>query len=166
VSYDANPFSVTDEDRHAIWEAVVRRDIDAFLAQDWSLCADDFHAEHFMGIDAGGSDDPDGWRLTYPTLEAYRDDWLRQAAVFAGHRYRDDPREVLFRATRLDEIEIRGESAILHKKFDGAIGREDGTMDPIVWQTIYRMCRIDGRWKLTGFIGYLPNPMPKNTDSK
>jgi len=159
VSYDINPFSPDDTDRHAIWEAVVRRDIDAFLAQDWGMCAEDFHAEHFMGIDAGAEGDPDRWQLSYPTLEAYRDDWLRQAAAFARHHYRDDPREALFRATQLEAIEIRGESAILHKKFNGAITREDGTVDPIVWQTIYRMRKIDGRWKLTGFIGYLPNPI-------
>ncbi len=160
MRYDANPFPPEDADRHAIWEAAVRRDIDAFLAQDWAMCAEDFHAEHFMGIDARGETDPDRWALSYPTLEAYRDDWLRQAAEFASHRYRDDPREALFRATQLEAIEIRGESAILHKKFNGAITREDGTITPIVWQTIYRMRRIDRRWKLTGFVGYLPNPMP------
>jgi len=122
------------------------------------MCAEDFHAEHFMGIDARSEGDPDRWQLSYPTLEAYRDDWLRQAEVFAQHRYRDDPREALFRATKLEAIEIRGESAILHKKFDGSITREDGVIEPIIWQTIYRMRKIDGRWKLTGFVGYLPNP--------
>jgi hypothetical protein len=108
VRYDANPFPPEDADRHAIWEAAVRRDIDAFLAQDWAMCTEDFHAEHFMGIDARGETDPDRWELSYPTLEAYRDDWLRQAAEFASHRYRDDPREALFRATQLEAIEIRG----------------------------------------------------------
>ena len=160
MTYDTNPFDADDADRHAIWEAVVRRDIDAFLAQNWSMCADDFHAEHFMGVDARGYADPDKWRLTYPTLEVYRDDWLRQAAEFAKHHYRDDPREALFRATQLTEIEIQKGGAILHKKFNGFITREDGTIDPIVWQTIYRMRKIGMRWKLTGFIGYLPNPMP------
>ena len=44
-----NPFPVVESDRHAIWEMVVRRDIEAFLAADWAMVANDFMEENFMG---------------------------------------------------------------------------------------------------------------------
>jgi len=159
MQYDSNPFPPEDRDRYQIWEKVVRVDIDAFLAQDWSMCADDFVEEHFIGIDAGKSPNPDSWSLTYESLEAYKIDWLRQAADFAKERYLEDKREALFHATTLRDIDIRGESALLHKKFDGSITRIDGTVEPILWQTIYKMKKIAGVWKITGFVGYMPNPM-------
>ena len=37
-----NPFPASDAARHAIWEMLVPRDIDAFLAADWSMVAGDF----------------------------------------------------------------------------------------------------------------------------
>jgi hypothetical protein len=35
-----NPFT-GDKDREQIWEMLVRRDIEAFVSQDWSMVADD-----------------------------------------------------------------------------------------------------------------------------
>ena len=32
---DVNPFPPADEARHQIWEMLVRRDIEAFVAGDW-----------------------------------------------------------------------------------------------------------------------------------
>ena len=37
-----NPFPAADTARHSIWEMLVTRDIDAFLAADWSMVAGDF----------------------------------------------------------------------------------------------------------------------------
>ena len=159
MHYDTNPFSPEDKDRHEIWEKVVRVDIDAFLAEDWSLCQKDFIETYFIGIDAKYHDNPDHWKLSYPTLDAYRDDWLRQAKAFASASYAEDAREVLFRATTLADIEIIGDTALLHKKFDGSIQKIDGEVVPIVWQTLYKMKRIEGKWKISGFVGYMPYPM-------
>src|SRR3546814_20646316 len=78
------PFSEADGDRRAIWEMLVRRDIDAFLQQDWAMVAGDFVESGFFGIDACGSNDPDQWKPRFETLAEYREDWLRQAVDSAG----------------------------------------------------------------------------------
>ncbi len=155
----ANPFPVSDPDRHAIWEMLVARDIAAFLAADWSRVANDFIADAFIGIDGRGSANPDDWRLSFSDLGAYRDAWLRQAHDFAQQRYRDDPRTAIFSATSLETIEISGTRALVHKKFDGGITLDDGRFDPMNWQTVYFCRHQDGHWKISGFTGYLPNPM-------
>jgi len=67
--------------------------------------------------------------------------------------------EGIHRATRLTEIEINGDIAIAHKKFDGTIALSDGGQDVLNWQTLYFCRKVDGVWKLTGFAGYLPYPM-------
>ena len=159
MSYDINPFSKMDEDRYTIWEKVVHTDIDAFIAQDWSMCENDFIEENFIGIDAKKSANPDSWQLSYDSLKAYKDDWLQQAKYFANTKYKDDKRKALFDATTLRDIDIKGESALIHKKFDGNIIKEDGSIETILWQTIYKMKKISNDWKITGFIGYMPNPM-------
>ena len=56
---DINPFPTTDESRHAIWDMLVRRDIDAYVARDWDAHFEDFAPELFFGIDAAFSGDPD-----------------------------------------------------------------------------------------------------------
>lgn len=154
-----NPFPPEDTARRAIWEMLVPRDIDAFLAADWTSVEGDFIAEGFLGLDAGKATDPDGWRLAFPTLAAYRDEWLRQAGDFRGVSFSEDPRAAIFNATRLEEIEFNGETALVRKKFDGSIAKSDGSKDVLKWQTLY-YCRLhEGRWKICGFAGYLPNPM-------
>lgn len=156
-----NPFPATDTARHAIWQMLVPRDIDAFLAADWGLVADDFIAANFTGLNGRHLASPDEWRLSFPTLEAYRDEWLRQAAEAKAARegglYAEEARAAIFRATRLEEIEITGEAALVRKRFDGGIARADGGFDRMNWQTLY-ICRRDGgRWKIAGFVGYLPH---------
>lgn len=156
-----NPFPATDEARHAIWEMLVSRDIDAFLAADWSMVAHDFVEDGFIGISGNREEDPDKWTLAFPNLPAYRDEWLKQAKDFAAQAYGEDPRTAIFTTTTLEEIEISGETALVRKKFDGGIKKVDGTLDVMRWQTLY-YCRLhEGRWKISGFTGYLPNPMGK-----
>lgn len=155
----ANPFPGSDTARHAIWTMLVERDIDAFLATDWNMVAEDFIQDGFIGIDACGKENPDLWRLNFPALAAYRDEWLRQARAFAARSYGEDPRAALFATTTLEDIEIEGETALARKKFDGSIQLADGTRDILKWQTLY-YCRLhQGRWKIAGFTGYLPHPM-------
>ncbi|MEZ4897170.1 MAG: RidA family protein [Saprospiraceae bacterium] len=150
-----NPFPL-DPDRHAIWEMLVERDIRAFVTADWDRVAGDFIPEGFIGVDARKHPNPDFWELTYPTLDDYREEWLRQAQEFAGTTWQEDPEEAIYRATRLRDIEIHGEVAIAHKKFDGSILAASGAHTLLRWQTLYRCRKVEGDWKIAGFTGYLP----------
>lgn len=154
----SNPFPLSDADRHAIWAMLVERDIAAFLTADWGMVADDFIEEGFLGIDAKHSSNPDDWRLTFPTLVAYRNEWLRQAKEFQNQKFSEDPRTAIFNATHLRTIEIVGDMALVHKKFDGGINRADGKYDIMNWQTLYHCRRQNGQWKIIGFNGYMPYP--------
>lgn len=154
-----NPFPPEDSARHQIWEMLVPRDIDAFLAADWSMVSSDFVEDGFMGIDGRKETNPDRWHLAFPTLAAYRDEWLRQAQDFSKLAFAEDPRAAIFATTTLEVIDIEGDKALVRKKFDGGITRADGVRDIMAWQTLY-YCRLhEGRWKISGFTGYLPNPM-------
>lgn len=159
MSFYHNPFPSADADRHAIWEMLVARDTRAFVAQDWEQVAGDFIEEGFMGISARFRSNPDSWQLAYPELSAYRDDWLKQGQDFAGVKWDEDPERAMYEATTLRDIEIVGDSALLHKKFDGSIRRQDGGVDTLNWQTLYRCRKVDGTWKIAGFVGYLPHPL-------
>ncbi|OLP42350.1 hypothetical protein [Rhizobium oryziradicis] len=156
-----NPFPASDAARSSIWDMLVLRDIDAFLAADWSMVEDDFIAEGFIGVNGQKDSNPDNWRLSFPDLPSYRDEWLRQAKDFAQQTFAEDPRTAIFTTTTLESIEIEGNTALVRKKFDGGIKKADGTLDVMQWQTLY-YCRLhEGRWKISGFTGYLPNPMGK-----
>ncbi|ASV83260.1 hypothetical protein CES85_4039 [Ochrobactrum quorumnocens] len=151
-----NPFA-GDRDREQIWEMLVRRDIEAFVGQNWALVADDFDESRFVGIHAHGEANPDKWDAAFPTLTAYRDEWLRQAADSAATEYAESLADGVFRATRLSVIEINGDIAVARKKFDGTIAKIDGTHDRLDWQTLYFCRRHEERWRITGFIGYMVN---------
>lgn len=151
-----NPFN-GDHDREQIWEMLVTRDIEAFVSQNWNLVADDFDEMRFLGIHAHGEADPDKWDAAFPTLAAYRDEWLRQAAQSAATDYAESLAEGIFRATRLSMIDVTGDVAVARKKFDGVIAKLDGSHDVLNWQTLY-FCRHDKeRWRITGFVGYMVN---------
>lgn len=156
-----NPFPADDADRSAIWKMLVPRDIDAFVAADWSMVADDFIETNFTGMSAHFQPDPQGFTLAFPTLAAYRTEWLRQAQDFGAARangaFAGDPRDGIFAATRLEEIEIDGNAALVRKKFDGRLAKADSTYDRMNWQTLYICRKESGRWKIAGFIGYLPH---------
>ncbi len=109
-----NPFA-GDKDREQIWEMFVRRDIEAFIAQDWSMVADDFDEARFLGIHAHNNPDPDKWDAGFPTLASYRDEWLRQAAESAAIEYAEPLAEGIFRATDLSVIDITGDVALARK---------------------------------------------------
>jgi len=144
---------------------LVERDIAAFVAADWSLVAGDFVEAQFLGIDGRGADNPDNWRIGFPTLADYREEWLRQARESRNQTYAEDRAVAIHRATRLTEIEISGDVAIAHKKFDGDISRADGTKDVLNWQSLYFCRRVSGVWKLVGFAGYLPYPMGRSAET-
>lgn len=154
-----NPFNSNDPDRYQIWEMLVKRDIEAFLENDWEKVAGDFVEEGFTGIDARFSSNPDSWKLVFPDLKSYKQFWLEQSTFFAETDWEDDPKIKQNEATTLRDIDISGDSALVHKKFDGSIRKKNGDTDVLNWQTLYRCRKINGQWKIAGFTGFLPNPM-------
>ncbi|HZJ09800.1 MAG TPA: RidA family protein [Trueperaceae bacterium] len=161
----ANPFPAGDPDRRYLWDMLVERDIEAFVASEWSLVERDFVAAGFQAIDARLGDRPDSWRLKYPTLDAYRDDWLSQSRATMSRADAEAVRSGLHATTTLRDIEIAGESALAHKKFDGKIRLRDGTTEVLRWQTLYYCRKVGDEWKITGFVGYLPNPMGSDAET-
>jgi len=161
MQYDKNPFPEGDADRHALWEMLVRRDIDAFLSRDWSMVEDDFIAESFFGMHAHFLNDADAGRLQFPRLEIYRDEWLRQAEETAKTEFAEPLRDALFRITNMRDIDVDGDRAVLHKKFNGQIAKPDGSSETLNWQTLYFCRKVDGVWKIAGFVGYMPHPLGK-----
>ncbi len=159
MDYKDNPFPAQDTARHAIWEMLVTRDIEAFITQDWNLVADDFSEDQFFGLNARYLNNPDSWRLDYPTLQSYRDEWLRQSRECALAEYDEPLGEALFRVTHLRDIDINLHRAVVHKKFNGVVARADGTSDTFNWQTLYFCTAVDNDWKISGFVGYLPYSM-------
>lgn len=158
-----NPFPESDHDRHAIWEVLVHRDIDAFLEKSWDMTAGDFIAEGFYGIDGKKTDNPDQWVLTFPDLETYKQEWLRQADETEKSADPETIRDALFAASRLKQIDINGETAVAHKEIKGAILNRDGTKDLLDWQTLYVLRKVGGHWKIASFTGYLPSVMGKTS---
>ena len=158
MSLFSDPFP-QDTERSEIWRMLVERDIEAFVAADWSLIQEDFIVEGFHGVDARGSDLPDSWRLSFPDLASYRRAWLEQAREMASRTTEVALRRGLVEATTLRDIEVNGDSALAHKKFDGWVETRDGSRERLAWQTLYRCRRTAGRWRIAGFVGYLPNPM-------
>ncbi|RUY84089.1 hypothetical protein [Mesorhizobium sp. M7A.F.Ca.CA.001.10.2.1] len=159
MTYDKNPFPSGDADRHALWEMLVRRDIDAFIGQDWAMVEDDFVASSFFGMHAHFLHNADAWRLQFPRLEIYRDEWLRQARETAATKFAEPLREALFRVTNMRAIDVDGDRAVLHKKFDGSVAKADGSVDRLKWQTLYFCSKVGGSWKISGFVGYMPHPL-------
>jgi enamine deaminase RidA (YjgF/YER057c/UK114 family) len=151
----SNPFP-HDPDRHEIWDMLVRRDVEAFVAGDWAMTTPDFDEDSFFAVNGRASANPDTWRLTYSTLNDYRDDWLEQSRATRAAFV--DIEASMFEATTLRDIDINGDRAIAHKKFDGHLRRPDGSREPLNWQSLYHCRRVDGRWRIVGFTGYLPNP--------
>jgi enamine deaminase RidA (YjgF/YER057c/UK114 family) len=162
---EQNPFPLGDPDRREIWEMLVARDIDAFLACDWAMVEEDFAVDQFVGY--SGPANPDHWRISYPTLAAYRDQWLGHAANFRDVALQSIAvGDFLHQTTVLRDIEIVGDKAMAHKKFDGRAATTTGEPLILNWQTLYWLRRYSSGWKITGFLGYLPNPMPLSATEK
>ena len=160
MSLESNPFP-HDPDRSEIWEILIRRDLDAFLDADWAQTDPDFYHEEFWAIDAQGTANSDHWRLSFPDLKAYRDYWLSAAKDYQKEELVGvSKREFTFQTDILRDIEIQGNRAVARKKFHGSAQKKDGQELRVNWQTLYFLKKIEGHWKISGFLGYLPNPMP------
>ncbi|MFK5974510.1 MAG: RidA family protein [Flavobacteriaceae bacterium] len=150
-----NPF-LQDDDKEYLWEMLVNRDTKAFVAQDWNMVAADFVSDGFLGIDAGKQFNVDKWELKYPDLKSYKEEWLQQAKEFSQIELVENKEDAFHRVTVLQDIEIKGDYALLHKKFFGPMKKKDGTEIHTDWQTLYSCRKVKGVWKITGFTGYIP----------
>ena len=97
--------------------------------------------------------------VTYADLDRYRERWLSASTDLVAQIERDDLRRALFALTSLHDIELMNDFAMARKKFDGSVPLRTGETVIMRWQTLYFCRRIDGRWRIAGFLGYLPNPM-------
>ena len=154
-----NPFTISDPDRREIWEILMLRDFEAFVAADWSMVEGDFWREGFCGIDARRSFNPDRWQIAFPNLDAYRDEWLRQASEFSSVQLlATTALEFLFDSCRLQDIEIAQGRAVARKKFSGKTTTVNGEEIVLRFQTLYQLVRRGDQWAISGFVGFLPYP--------
>jgi hypothetical protein len=153
-----NPFDESREpERAALWEMLVGRDNEAFAAEDWGPVAEDFWEERFEGVSANGSADPAAWSLAYPTLDDYRRDWLRMAAEFLRTPLADgDHLGLLYAMTTLDRFEVSGGRMLVWKRFRAEAALAGGGGLSINMQSVFRLHRDGDRWRIVGFVGYLP----------
>lgn len=153
-----NPFDEElDPERASLWEMLVARDNEAFAAGDWAPVADDFWGDRFEGVSAHGSSDPAAWTLAYPTLDDYRRDWLRMSVDFLRTPLADgDHLGLLYAMTTLDRFEFRGDRLLVWKRFRAEAPLEGGGGLSIRMQSVFRLHRDGGRWRIVGFVGYLP----------
>jgi hypothetical protein len=156
-----NPFDrVTDPVRYDLWERLVRVDSEAFVEGDWSRIENDFDAGNFEGVRCF-TNSPDDWRIVFPRLEDYKNRWLEMSAEFRKKQFVGLTHlEAIFRRTRMNEIEIAGDRCLCHKKFSGTLDLADGTQLTGNRQTIYRLHKRAGVWRIVGFLGYLPLDEP------
>lgn len=153
-----NPFSATSEpNEHYIWQRLIITDSEAFAAGDWQMIADDFEPARFEGWRAMNSYYPVDWQIVFPTLDSYRECWLKSSAEFRARKFVNcSTLEALYQRCSIGRIVINGDRAMAIKKFKGRLKCEDGSGVAGDRQTVYRLHRIDGRWKIVGFLGYLP----------
>lgn len=140
-------------DEPAIRTMLYERDIDAFLDRDWGQVQDCFDPAVFCGY---RGDDPLGWTVGYPTLDSYRDDWLRQAQTFAGED-REPLRSALVNLCRIADVQIAGGRAVVRKEFDGQV-QTGAQTHTFAWVTYYFLRQEGSDWLITGFVGGLPLP--------
>jgi hypothetical protein len=98
------------------------------------------------------------WTLEYPTVEAYRDDWLKMAAKFRSlPLVTISHRELLYAMQSFAKIEIAEDRAVVWKQFYADEPLTGGERYRLAGQSVYRLHRNDGHWRIVGFVGYLPS---------
>ena len=153
-----NPFDrQTDADRHEIWQRLVAADCEAFARGDWSLIEGDFDAESFEGVRCFHSLNVDDWKIVFPDLASYRDSWLAASEQFREKKFATlSHLEALLVRTHLNEIDVHGNRALGHKKFFGEVEFANGSTLADRRETLYRLHKRRGEWKIVGFFGQLP----------
>ncbi|MDG2088412.1 MAG: hypothetical protein P8J68_06705 [Arenicellaceae bacterium] len=140
------------------WDICVYRDIEAFISQDWSITAPDFDESRFLGIHAHNSNNPADWTPQFTTLESYQKSFSKQAREFAKLTFapRYDAHSALYKSLKLESANIQGDIALLTKVFDGDLILATGEVEAMAWRSLFQFRNSNGRWLITGFVGYLP----------
>ena len=154
-----NPFPKSDADKREIWDMLVRRDIEAFAANDWGLHKSDFLTDGFFAMNARHSFNPDNWKSGFADFGYYGEKWADFAQLSFGRMEPNAIKAAHLAATTLDQIDLTGDFAAAHKKFDGIVAYPDESQDVLNWQTLFFCRKKGGRWWISGFIGFMPNPM-------
>jgi hypothetical protein len=150
-----NPPETYTTDEKNIWDVLMYNDFYAFYKGDWSLIEDDFIEESFYGIQANKSSNKLDWNLQYDCLDAYKKDWIKQSEGFRKLDFINDPLKILFETTKLSKIEIKGNSALINKEFNGEFSVRNA--EPIIldWMSIFFMKKKENRWRIGSFVGYM-----------
>lgn len=147
----------TDPDRHGTWQRLVAVDSEAFAVGDWSMIEDDFDTVDFEGVRCFHSTNPDDWQIAFPDLASYRDSWLAASEEFRARKFAKlSHLAALLARTHLEEIHIRGDRALAHKKFFGEVLMADGSTLADRRQSLFRLHKRRGAWRILGFFGQLP----------
>lgn len=144
-------------DERMIWECLIHRDYLAFAKADWSIIQNDFLESSFYGMSAAHHSDKSKWTLSYPDLNSYRRDWLRDANDMKSKNIDGDLYEILLSIGKLTKIEIHEDLAVVTKRFDGACPIIDEEAVVMQWTSFFSMRKIYGQWRTESFIGYIPN---------
>jgi hypothetical protein len=64
--------------------------------------------------------------------------------------------DLLMRMQRFEKIEIASDRALVWKQFRADEPLKNGDRYRISAQSVYRLHRVEGRWRIVGFVGYLP----------
>ncbi len=132
-------------------------DCEAFAVGDWSKIENDFDPEAFEGVRCFHSGNPDDWKIIFPDLASYRISWLVASEEFRTKKFaKASHLEALLTRTHLNEIDINCDQALAHKKFFGEVLLANGTPLADRRQTLFRLHRRGGAWKIAGFFGQLP----------
>lgn len=156
MEFIKNPFEGKNTHHAALWEMLVRRDIKAFVEGDWSQVEHDFLPDKFSGMNAHFSTNPQQWKLDFPLLLDYQKRWLSQSHESKNKNYAEPLELGIHKVTKLEKFQIKSNKAAVWKKFNGKIKLSDGMHDVFQWQTIYFCELFKKKWKIIGFIGYLP----------
>jgi hypothetical protein len=152
-----NPFPESDADRREIWQQLIVADSEAFAAGNWKRIEDYFDWDNFEGLRAMNSTNPTDWQIVFPNLQTYRDNWLAASEDFRKKNFVGlTTLEALYVRCSLDQIAINENRAIAVKKFAGRVECQDGSNISGDRQTLYRLHRLNGRWKIVGFLGFIP----------
>jgi hypothetical protein len=157
MSTPTNPFPESDADRWEIWQQLIIADSEAFAENNWKLIEDYFDWDNFEGVRAMNSPNPADWQIVFPNLQSYRDNWLSASTEFCKKKFIGHTTlEALYARCSLNQIIINESRALAIKKFTGRVECQDGSNISGDRQTLYRLHRISSRWKIVGFIGFLP----------
>ncbi|WP_440683455.1 hypothetical protein [Cysteiniphilum halobium] len=157
TTFKVNPYcKKSSADLYQLWEMLISRDIQAFTESDWCQIENDFLADEFWAINANWSKDPSQWLYEYPTLNEYKATWLKQSFESLSKYKAQALQNDLLNVSSLSQIKIKDNNASILKCFDGYLAQESGEKELFNWQTMYICKKVQTKWYIKGFIGYLP----------